>query len=183
MGQNLANFTLPPTFRSRSAFYVQLWWLVQSTLFSKSPQFLYQWRSFLLRLFGANVGHDVHIRPSAKFTYPWKVSIGAFSWIGDDVVFYSLGNISVGKNTVISQKSYLCAASHRHDRTNFDIFADPISIGDGVWIASDVFVAPGVHIDDDCVIGARSSVFSNIPAGMIAYGYPAQPKKKRVFVD
>ena len=62
----------------------------------------------LLRLFGAKLGKGVKVRSSAKFTYPWKVSIGNHSWIGDNVQFYSLEEIHIGANCVISQESYLC---------------------------------------------------------------------------
>jgi putative colanic acid biosynthesis acetyltransferase WcaF len=52
-------------------------------------------------------------------------------------------------------------------------------VGNGVWIAADVFVAPGVTIGDNTVIGARSSVFHDMPSGMICYGYPCRPVRKR----
>ena len=89
--QDLSRFRLPADFRGRSAVWVQLWWLVQATLFRLSPQFLFGWRRWLLRLFGARVGAGVLIRPTATITYPWKVAIGDHSWVGDDVVLYSLG--------------------------------------------------------------------------------------------
>ena len=121
--QKLNSFKLPNNFRGRNAFVVQLWWLVQSLFFKNSPQFLYGFRRFLLRLFGAKIGKKVIIRPTVRITYPWKVVIGDFSWIGDDVVLYSLGEIEIGENVVISQKSYLCAASHDYLQSNFAIFA------------------------------------------------------------
>ena len=102
--QLLNTFKLPENFRGKNAFVVQLWWIVQGTFFRMSPQFLYGFRNFLLRLFGAKIGKKVIIRPTVKITYPWKVSIGDYSWIGDDVVLYSLGEIEIGKNVVISQK-------------------------------------------------------------------------------
>ena len=99
--QDLKSFKLPKNFRGRNAFIVQLWWLVQSILFRTSPQFLYGWRNFLLRLFGAKIGKKVIIRPSVKITYPWKLTIGDYSWIGDDVNLYTLGEIDIGNNVVI----------------------------------------------------------------------------------
>ena len=93
--QDLKSFKLPKNFRGRNAFIVQLWWLVQSILFRTSPQFLYGWRNFLLRLFGAKIGKKVIIRPSVKITYPWKLSIGNYSWVGDDVDLYTLGDIDI----------------------------------------------------------------------------------------
>jgi len=127
--QNLRYFRLPPGFRGRSGWFVQLWWIVQSTLFGLSPQFMYRWRRWLLRLFGARLGRGVLIRPTARVTYPWKVSIGDWSWIGDDVVLYSLGEIEIGSNAVISQRAYICTASHDYTKPGFDIYSKKIVIG------------------------------------------------------
>ena len=172
--QDLKSFKLPKNFRGRNAFIVQLWWLVQSILFRTSPQFLYGWRNFLLRLFGAKIGKKVIIRPSVKITYTWKLSIGNYSWIGDDVNLYTLGEIDIGNNVVISQRSYLCTGSHDYLQTNFPIYQKPIKIHDQVWIATDVFIAPGVIIEEGSLIGARSSVFKNIPSNKICTGSPVK---------
>lgn len=178
--QNLSRFDLPTDFRGRSAVMVQLWWLVQSSLFHWSPQFAYGFRRWLLRCFGAKVGKGVIIRPSVTITYPWKVSIGNYSWIGDNVVLYSLGEIEIGTHAVVSQKSYLCASDHDYTQVNFPIRARKIIIESEVWVAADVFVGPGVTIKQGSVIGARSSVFSDMPAEMVCFGYPCRPVKKRV---
>ncbi len=151
-----------------------MWQCVQATLFAWSPQPLYGWRRFLLRSFGAKVGRRVLLRPTVRVTYPWKVEIGEFSWIGDNAELYSLGPIKIGKNSVVSQKCYICTGSHRHDVFDFPIYAEEIVIGDEVWLATDVFVAPGVTIGDCSVVGARSSVFQSITARAIMLGAPAK---------
>ena len=177
--QQLNTFKLPKNFRGRNAFVVQLWWLVQALFFKPSPQFLYGFRRFLLRLFGAKIGKKVIIRPSAQITYPWKVTIGDYSWIGDEVVLYSLGEIEIGANTVISQKSYICTGSHDYLQIDFPIFAKKITIKDECWLATDVFVAPGVTIDKGTVVGSRSSVYKDLPGNKICIGNPAQIIKNR----
>jgi putative colanic acid biosynthesis acetyltransferase WcaF len=182
--QDLSSFRLPEDFRGRSAWFVQFWWLIHWFLFRPSPQFLYGWRRFLLRLFGAKIGREVLVRSTASITYPWKVSIGDYSWIGDDVVLYSLGEIQIGRHTVVSQRSYLCTGSHDYTRPSFDIFARPIELGDQVWIAADVYISPGVCVGDGAVVGSRSSVFHDIPAGMVCFGNPAAPlKARRIHTD
>lgn len=178
--QKLSYFRLPVGFRGRSAIVVQLWWLVQSSLFAMSPQFMYGWRRFLLKLFGADIGVGVLIRPSVRVTYPWKVKIGNNTWIGDHAELYSLGEIVIGNDVVISQKSYLCAATHDYTKPSFDILEKAISIEDQVWIATDVYIAPGVTIARGALIGARSSVFVDMPESMICLGSPAKPVRKRV---
>jgi putative colanic acid biosynthesis acetyltransferase WcaF len=173
--QDLKRFKLPPHFRGRSALTVQLWWLVQATLFRGSPQLLYGFRRWLLRRFGAQIGQGVLIRPSVKIPYPWKLAIGDYSWIGDDAVLYSFGRITIGRDVVVSQKCYLCAGTHDFRSPAFDILAFPITIEDEVWVAADVFVAPGVTIGRGAVVGSRSSVFTDLPAMMVCVGSPARP--------
>lgn len=178
--QDLRSSRLPEGFRGRPAVYVQLWWMVEATLFRMSPQFLYGWRRFLLRLFGCSVGRGVKIRPTTTITYPWKVSIGDWCWIGDDVTLYSLGRIEIGHNVVISQKSYICGGSHDFRAPTFDIYQQSVMIEPEAWIASDVFVAPGINIGRGAVIGARSSVFRDVAPMMVYTGNPAKPISPRL---
>lgn len=178
--QKINQFKLPKNFRGRNAFTVQLWWIVQDTFFKLSPQFMYGFRRFLLRLFGAKIGKKVIIRPTVRITYPWKVSVGDYSMIGDDAVLYSLGEIEIGNNVVISQKSYLCTGSHNYTKNDFPIYAKKITIRDECWIATDVYIAPGVTIDYATVVGSRSSVYKNLPAKKICIGTPAKVIKDRL---
>lgn len=178
--QKLNKFKLPDNFRGRSGLVVQLWWFTDFFFFKLSPQIMYGWRRFLLRLFGARIGKNVIIRPSVTITYPWKVSIGDYSWIGDNVELYSLEEIEIGSNVVISQKSYLCAASHEYDKEDFPIWGRKITIEDECWLATDVYVAPGITISKGAVVGARSSVFKDLPAGKVCMGSPAKVIKDRI---
>lgn len=178
--QRLERFKLPEGIRGRSPIFVQFWWIIQSIFFNGSPQFMYAWRNMLLRFFGADIGKGVIIRPSVKVTYPWKLAIGDHSWIGDHVELYTLGEITIGSNAVISQRSYICTGSHDYTKTTFDFYSLPVVVEDEVWVSADVYVAPGVTIGKGAVIGARSSVFSDMPPGMICMGSPATPFKQRI---
>ena len=165
--------------RGRPNWYILLWWLVQGVAF---PLSLHNWDWFrrgLLRCFGAKIGRGVKIRPTARFTYPWRVEIGDYSWIGDDVVFYSLDWLTIGTHCVISQKSYLCTGSHDLQDRAFGLVTQPINIGNGVWIAADCFIASGVKIGANAAIGARGSVFSDILEGQVAWGTPCRPRYRR----
>ncbi|MCF7559607.1 putative colanic acid biosynthesis acetyltransferase [Sabulilitoribacter multivorans] len=177
--QNLNLYKTPENFRGKPKFIVQLWWVVQKSLFRTSPQVLYGWRRFLLRCFGAQIGKKVIIRPTAQITYPWKIIIGDYSWIGDDVVLYSLGKIEIGSNTVISQRSYLCTGTHDYTKIDFPIYAKKITIKNQCWLATDVFVAPGKTIKEGCIVGARSSVFNDLEEFSIYAGTPAKLIRKR----
>ncbi len=182
MYQELNTFKMPKGFRGKSIIFVQLWRIVLASFFRFSPQFMYGWRRLLLRLFGAEIGTKVQIRPTAKILYPWKLTIGNWSWIGDEVILYNMEHIRIGDNCVISQKSYLCSSSHDHTKPSFDIFAKPIEIMDEVWIATDVFIAPGVTIGKGAVVGYRSTVNTDLLPEMICYGNPAKAISPRTKV-
>lgn len=138
---------------------------------------MYEFRATLLRIFGAKIGKGTKIRSSAKFTYPWKVSIGDYSWIGDEVQFYSLDTIQIGSNVVVSQKSYLCTGSHDVSSSKFSLITNPIVVEDGSWVAADCFVHPGVRIAKGSVIAARSTVLKDTEVNFIYAGNPAKKLK------
>lgn len=165
--------------RGRPGWFILLWWLVQAIIFPLTLHSSHSIRCWLLRLFGAKIGAGVAIRPTARITYPWKLEIGDYSWIGDDVVLYSLDDIYIGQHCVISQESYLCTGSHDLQDPAFNLQVAPIAIGNGAWIAADCFVAPGVTIGANAVIGARSSVFSDIPQQQVAWGSPCKARYTR----
>lgn len=140
---------------------------------------MYGWRRFLLRLFGAKIGKGVLIRPSVKITYPWKVSIGDFSWIGDSATLYSLGEISIGDNAVVSQHSYLSTGSHDYTKLTFDLYAQPIRVESEAWVAAQVFIGPGVTIGAGAIIGAASVVLKDVPPAVICAGNPLKVIRER----
>ena len=177
--QDLSKARVPDGFRGRPAWFVQLWWIAQALLFHPSPQIFYGWRRFLLRVFGARIGKGVLIRPSASVTYPWKLTIGDWSWVGDRVTLYTLGEIIIGDNAVVSQHSYLCAASHDYERPTFDLYAKPIHVESEAWIAACVFVGPGVTIGRGAVVGASSLVLKDVPAMMMCAGNPLKVLRAR----
>lgn len=119
------------------------------------------------------------IRPTAVITFPWKLSIGDWSWIGDNVTLYTLGDIVIGDNVVVSQHSYVCSGSHDYTSSAFDILTKPVHIESEVWLAAGVFVSPGVRIMRGAVVGARSLVLGNLPEMMVYAGHPAKPIRAR----
>lgn len=177
--QDLSRFRLPQGFRGRNALICQVWWIVQDTIFRWSPQSAYGFRRWLLTLFGAKIGKDVLIRPTVRTTYPWKLTIGDYSWVGDDVHLYTLGEIVIGTNACVSQNSYLCTGSHDPAKIDFPIYTKPVVVSDQAWVCADVFIMPGVTIGKGAMIGARSLVTADVPPLMVAMGSPAKLIRQR----
>lgn len=158
-----------------------VWGFVYVLLFRFSPRPLHFWRRLLLRLFGAKLGPGVRVYPRAKIWAPWNLTLGRDVGIGDDVDVYCVAPLVMGDGSAVSQYSFLCGATHDYRDANLPLVAMPITIGKDVWIAADVFVAPGVTIADGVVVGARSSVFKDLPAWTVCVGSPAKPVKARAF--
>jgi putative colanic acid biosynthesis acetyltransferase WcaF len=154
-------------------------WFLINPLFRYSPRLLYGWRNTLLRLLGANIGQRVRLYPSVNITFPWNLEIGNDVEIGWEVKLYNLGKISIGNDVIISQYTHICAGSHNYKSPDFTLLKKPISIGSGVWIASDVFVGPGVSINNDSVVLARSVVVKDVPGEVIVGGHPAKVIRHR----
>ena len=142
-----------------------------------------KWRNGLLCMFGAQLHSSAHIYASVKIWSPRNLKMGAYSTLGPKVDCYNQGRISIGSNSIISQKSYLCASTHDFEQADFPLICKPIVIGDSVWVAADAFVGPGVHIADGAVVGARAAVFKNVDAWTVVGGNPARVIKKREIKD
>jgi len=138
-----------------------------------------KWRVFVLKCFGAKIEWSSHIYSSVKIWAPWNLEIGANSSLGPKVDCYNQGKISIGANTVVSQKAYLCASSHDYNRKDFPLILKPIQIGNGVWIAADAFIGPHVSIGDNAVIAARAVVIKNVEENTVVGGNPSKLIKSR----
>jgi putative colanic acid biosynthesis acetyltransferase WcaF len=160
-----------------------LWSIVTATVFRLSFHNWYRFRASLLKMFGARLGDNVRIRRTAKIEIPWNLDIGDDVSIGDAAILYSLGPIRIGARSFLSQYAHLCAGSHDSQHQDYPLLRPPITIGTDCWIAADAFVGPGVTIGDRTVVGARASVFSDLPSDVIAVGNPAKPIKPRTWAD
>ena len=156
-----------------------IWSIVYTLLFRTSPRNLHWWRNLLLRAFGARLHPTARVYPRARCWAPWNLSMDENSCIGDDVDVYNVAPISIGVHSTVSQYSYLCAATHDHEDAAHPLVPKPITIGSRCWVAADVFVGPGVTIGDGTVVGARSSVFKDLPEWVVAAGTPARPTGPR----
>jgi putative colanic acid biosynthesis acetyltransferase WcaF len=156
-----------------------LWAIAWGALFRPSPRIFFGWRRLLLRIFGASLGRKTTISNSVRIWAPWNLRVGDFSSIGNYVDCYCVAPIAIGANCVVSQYTYLCAATHDYKTPRFELRTAPIFIEDGVWIAADVFIGPGVTIGKSAVVGARSSVFSDVAPWTVVAGNPACKIKQR----
>ena len=152
-----------------------LWILVKSTMFFTSLPIPSAIRVALLRAFGARVGKGVVVRSRVNITFPWRIEIGDFVWLGEEVLILSLARVCVGSNVCISQRAFLCTGSHAYWQNDFALITRPITVGSGSWIAAQAFLGPGVDIGDGVVVSAGSVVTNDVPSDTLVQGNPARP--------
>ena len=151
-----------------------LWQAAHLMLFRPSPWFWHAPRRALLRLFGAQVGKHVQIMPSVQIWAPWNLALGDFATVGSGVDLYDVDRIEVGAHATLSQRAFLCTATHDVDHPNMPLKTAPIRIGAGAWVCAEAYVHPGVALGVDAVAGVRAVVLHDVPPGQIVGGHPAK---------
>lgn len=157
-----------------------LWNIAYWLLFRPFPSaMLMPWRRFVLRIFGAKMGKGTHVYCTAKIWAPWNLEMGDYSCLASNVDCYNVDKIIIGPNTTVSQKSYLCTASHDICNPKNPLITAPITIADQAWVAADAFVGMGVTIGQGAVVGARAAVFKDVVPWIVVGGNPAKFIKER----
>lgn len=167
---------------SRKELFLRILWGFGKLVFRLTPRPCFGLRRFMLRRFGAKVGANVNIYPSATIYYPWNLEIGDGSAIGEWALIYNLGKVTIGSRTTVSQRVHLCAGTHDYLKPDMPLIKPPIVIGDEVWVCADAFVGPNVRVGDRAIVGAASVVMKNVPASEIVAGNPAAFIKKRELI-
>jgi putative colanic acid biosynthesis acetyltransferase WcaF len=162
--RSLAGFTGAGYDKGRSA-PVQALWLLLSGLFVTRWWCPMGLRLGILRMFGATIGEGVVLRHRVHVHWPWKLTIGDHSWVGEDAWILNLEPVTIGSDVCISQGVLLCTGSHDRRSPTFEYDNAPIAIGDGAWVAARATVLRGVTIGPDAVVGACALVTRDVPAG------------------
>ncbi|MGY0070337.1 sugar O-acetyltransferase [Streptomyces sp. QTS137] len=134
-------------------------------------------QSVLAELLGA-VGEEVHVRPPLYVDYGSNITIGARTFVNYNLTALDVAAIVIGEDCQIGPGVQLLTPTHpvepgpRRDKLEA---AQPITIGDNVWIGGGAVVLAGVRVGDNSVIGAGAVVTKDVPANVVAVGSPARP--------
>ena len=158
-----------------------LWCLVWMFLFRPTPRgnIFRPWRIFLLKLFGANLKWSSNVLPSCRIWQPWKLTMGAYACLSEEVDCYSVDEIVIGAQATVSQGVKLCSASHDISSRIMELTTSPIHIGENAWVAGWSIILPGVTIGEGAVVGAGSVVTKDVEPWTVVGGNPARFIKRR----
>jgi putative colanic acid biosynthesis acetyltransferase WcaF len=160
--------------RGRLKGFEVLWYLTKCLFFLSPLPWPSRFKCALLRRFGAKVGVGVYLKPRINIHFPWKLELGDHVWIGEEAFILNFEPVKIGSNVCISQRAFLCGGNHDFRDPALRYRNAPITVGHGVWIGAQVFVAPGVVIDDETVVTAGSVVTKSLGGNRIYGGNPAR---------
>ena len=162
--------------------YRLLWRITSLFLFRPfSLSFFKGWRIFLLKLFGAKIGKYCNIYASAYIPSPKNLTMGIHSTLGPQVQLH-LGQTIIGNKVTVSQRTYLCSATHETTSLNVPLAIGEIKIEDFAWIAAEAFIMTNTVIGEGAIVGARAVVVKDVEAWTIVAGNPAKLIKKRILI-
>lgn len=152
---------------------IYLWGACELLFVSNPWQISSRLRVAVLRAFGAEIGPGVTFRPRTRVKFPWKLHIGAGSWIGEGVWFHNQDDVYIGSNAVVSQECFITTGSHRA-RSDMGLVTSPVHIDDGAWVTTRCMVLGGAHIGRSAVVEPLTVVRGDVPPNAV-YGRPGGP--------
>lgn len=157
-----------------------LWYFINMFIFKTMLPIPSSIKVKILRLFGAKIGQGVVVKPDVSIKYPWFLSIGDYTWIGENVWIDNLTEVTIGANCVLSQGAYILTGSHDYTKENFDLIIRPIVLEDGSWVGAKAVVCPGVTLKTHSILAVSSVATKSLDAYGVYQGNPAIFKRKRV---
>ncbi len=140
---------------------------------ARAPQ---ERRRLLAQLLG-ELGEEVAIRPPLHVDYGYQLRVGARTFVNVGLVALDVAAITIGEDVQIGPNVQLLTATHPLEpgprRAKWEA-AQPITIGDNVWLGGGAILLPGVTVGADAVVGAGAVVTRDVPAGVVAVGNPAR---------
>jgi maltose O-acetyltransferase len=134
-------------------------------------------RRQLLETLLGSIGEDTEIRPPLYVDYGAHLTVGARCFANFGLVALDVAAITIGDDVQIGPNVQLLTPTHPVEpeprRQKWEA-AEPIVIGDNVWLGGGVIVLPGVTIGENTVVGAGAVVTRDLPANVVAVGIPAR---------
>ena len=124
---------------------------------------------------------DITINQPFHCDYGRQISVGRRFFANFNLTILDEARVTIGDDCFIGPNVSIYTACHSTDpveRNSRREWAEPVAIGDNVWIGGSVTILPGVTIGDNVTIGAGSVVVGDIPSGSIAVGNPCKVIKK-----
>jgi acetyltransferase-like isoleucine patch superfamily enzyme len=163
-------------------------------------------RAIAHRVAGADIAPKCLFGPGVRIDHPWGVRIGSrcqleadvwlklvspvavvvvgdYGFIGRGAEIDASERVTVGSHVLIAPGVFITDHNHAIDGTGRideqGCVAQPVTIGDDVWLGTRAIILPGVTIGDGAIVGAGAVVRKNVPARAVVAGVPARVIRTR----
>lgn len=126
------------------------------------------------------------INPPFYCDYGKHIEVGRNFFANYNCTILDVAKVVIGDNCMLAPNVAIYTAGHPiHPETRNTMyeFGIAVTIGDNVWVGGNTVICPGVHIGNNCVIGAGSVVTKDIPDWSIAAGNPCKVIRKITEAD
>ncbi|WP_367341758.1 sugar O-acetyltransferase [Limosilactobacillus sp.] len=126
---------------------------------------------------------DAFIDLPVHIDYGPNIHVGKRFYANFNCTFLDSAPITIGDNVMLAPNVSLYTAGHpldaavRNDPMDLET-AEPITIGNDVWLGGSVVVCPGVTIGNNVVVGAGAVVTKDVPDNVVVVGNPAHVLRK-----
>lgn len=144
------------------------------------PDMTDEQHNIIRRLLG-HVGKNFHFNQPFRCDYGCNIHIGDNFFANFNLTILDEARVTIGDNCFIGPNVSMYTACHPLDQAERNAlieWAEPITIGNNVWIGGSATLLPGVTVGDNVVIGAGAVVTKDIPDNVVVGGNPARILKK-----
>jgi acetyltransferase-like isoleucine patch superfamily enzyme len=133
------------------------------------------------KILGINRDVPWPVHFTSRVLYRKRIRLGRRSFPGWSQGCYiqARNGIEIGSNLRMGPHVGIISANHDPDNYDHWLPAEPIRIGDNVWIGMNSVVLPGAKIGSNVVIGANSVVTHEVPNNVIAAGNPCRVVRQK----
>lgn len=137
-----------------------------------------QKQEIIKELFGS-VGSNPFVGDNFHCDFGQNIHVGDNFHADYNCTMLDLAEIRIGDNCLIGPDVGIYTAGHRIQPEGriADVYAQPVTIGNDVWIGGHSTILPGVTIGDGAVVAAGSVVTKDVPPRSLVAGNPAEFKK------
>lgn len=135
----------------------------------------------LLRSVFGHCGERFHVNQPFRCDYGCNISVGENFFANFNLTILDEALVTIGDNVFIGPNVSIYTACHPLEpeaRNTCVEWAEPVTIGNSVWIGGSATILPGVTIGDNCVIGAGSVVTKDVESNTVVAGNPARVIKR-----
>lgn len=136
-------------------------------------------RNLYFAIFGIKVHCTSSIHRSCKLFHIGNLSIGKHSVVNFGCYLDNRRGISIGENTALAHDVKIYTLGHNINSSMFETKGAPVTIGNNCFIFSNVLIMPGVTIGDGAIVLPGSVVTKNVDRFVVVGGNPAKFIKKR----